>query len=1536
MYKRGALVMIFEDKYLKCQQYVDKLRTEYIEKHKRIQERDELIAENNIEARDIKGYHGREILELLQNADDAYQKSIDIGDKPDCDLQVKISYLNNVLRITNTGTFFDEDGIKAIVQGNNSTKSGKYIGNKGTGFRSVLNWANTVRIYSGDFNVEFSERIANECLSEIKDEEQIKKQLKRKPNLYIPMLAVPQNIENRKTNTDTTIEIEINPNKINDDYSVKKQISNIDLRILLFLPNISRIDITTKEGDITYKRKIIENNFTEIHLQKLIDDKVDIEETFYLFKKDIRNAITEDDTRKDIQLAIAVPIDLGHFENKHIYSFFPLLDTESPFNCVLHASYALGDHRNTVNVSEANKKIIQEQLLFLVEIANKFVKSNFHEIAYKMILPTNFPNKNWRFVSPFSKFEGIEEYYLDLVSKQKLFLTVNGENISINDNPMVIKDSFPKCFKGEKFKKLLKRTKDADIVDFIEFISLKSNKSVYRSESELKTIIDSISGNWSTEQQVEVFVWWNSHYTNELPKLLKTQNGSWINFKEECFFLIGDIDTQGLPSWVKIPALDKKYQKILFSISEENPKLIQAKEHDKEPQVSRVICQKNIYPTIDFMYRDSSNIISAVNSSVDTYNKAIDFVKWLWKNYRTKEDWTPPGRTNTSKFKYNFPSSNGNIVVDSEKTFFGSAYKNDLANSLFSNEYKEFPSADIFSINQNDMEAFRDFICKFGVKNFPAIEPIEVQPISSFDNEYKSTIKKGIYFGSSSYIANITYKFPYINNLENILENLSTAQIIDWIIKDTDLYSYISAPFYHKDAEIKYRGNLHREPRYYSEKIKNYILELFNETPWIELAGKRFAPRQILKNIDSKNNQKFAGIIPTLDTEILTTIANDIKTDFESIHKVFEKFDFADKVTDLSSSDFYGLLLKIPTLDFKLSSDLSKIIYRIIEQPSFKKEYPYSENKDLYLKKGLVLVNHQGKLKYYPAKDSYLPSSKIIIKKDVPIVEKGQRTNNNNFIKTFGCKEYNKEYRVIKESIVFSSANVEFQKYFYEFSKYARAYAENNENIERRGRKLTITLVSKIAISENEIIREIDEEYILISDTSTNWYITSFSSNFNLNIVSEIIETIYSNIANTPGFESSKLGELFRTKNNADREFLIKKDFGSLNVIEDEYYQNEIKNNFIETVKTLEPTYSIDKIEIDFENFNSLSNVPLIIALLKQIKCDVDKFKQAGFVYNLDLTEYHSQLLSDFIQKEKRNYANVIYTQAKNDLKLQNKYIETVREFNNYKFYSINNSIYFDVEKHLENIFGKWRAEKNILIADDEYSKNYEAMNPQKEFEEEIMNDTKAQQMIYFAKTEEFKKWLETNRNKLSEQHDSSVNPYEQYKDTVPTEKEVIFHPNNDKIEPEGKTHTNNGSFTHSASEKRRKSQKILGNIGEQLVYNLLCEKVGKNNVFPRSEAYVELGIIKPGQSVSGEYDISYTVENGVEYYVEVKTGDGKSFIISPGELQFAKNNPDRYKLFLVYNIDKETPDYTILPSKFWEDNRFRKTEVIERIEFNF
>lgn len=145
-----------------------------------------------------------------------------------------------------------------------------------------------------------------------------------------------------------------------------------------------------------------------------------------------------------------------------------------------------------------------------------------------------------------------------------------------------------------------------------------------------------------------------------------------------------------------------------------------------------------------------------------------------------------------------------------------------------------------------------------------------------------------------------------------------------------------------------------------------------------------------------------------------------------------------------------------------------------------------------------------------------------------------------------------------------------------------------------------------------------------------------------------------------------------------------------------------------------------------------------------------------------------------------------------------------------------------------------------------------------------------------------------------------------------------------------------NGIYTPGSAERRNRNQKVFGNKGELVKYNLLCEQFGEENVFPKSEAFVELGILKPGQASSGQYNLSYKNESGTEFFIEVKTGNGKSFIISPDELDFAKQNPNQFKLYLVYEIDSGTSKYIELPVKFWGDKKFHKTEIVERIEFEF
>lgn len=1517
------------------QQYIQKLTEEYIDNHIRSQERDELIAENNIEKRDIKGYHGREILELLQNADDAYQKSINLGKKPNCELVVKIKYSEGVLTIANSGTFFDKEGIKAIVQGNNSPKVGRYIGNKGTGFRSVLNWATKVRIFSGEFAIEFSKNIASDIFNKIKDELQITKQIKKRPGLYIPMLAVPQNIEHTRPKDYTTIEIEVNQQGQNDDYSVEKQLNGIDLRILLFLPNIGKIEIETENCNIVYERLKKSEEQNKMMLRKTENGVVTEEESFTLFEKNIPQVIKEDDVWKDIQLSIAVP-DKDMEGTNHVYSYFPLLETDSPFNCILHATYALGDHRNNISNSEENKRIVQEQLSFLVETAVKFVEEGQYDDAYRILLPSNYSDwRNWHFSSSFSKFN-LEEYYIRLLKDKQLFQTVSRKRVSINESPKYIDGAFPKVFAKGPFEKLLKQSTDENRENLLNLISGRIGVDLSYEEDELCKCVNQISSTWTVSQQVEVFIWWNSRYHKTLPKLLKTQKNQWIKLHNECYFLEGDFDSIELPNWVRVQAIDDEYQKSLLSKSKNEEKIIthlKDIENGRKKSVARIISQNRVYPTINFKYRDRSNVIPAINTSVNTYKKAVEFVKWLWKYYHIPE--TEKGIPDSSM---RFPSKN-KVVVDSKYLFFGEEYGNDLSEYLFSDSFSAIPSLETFGIKKDDESEFKAFLKKYGVRDFPEIKNTEITEIlPEYDKLVKQRIiDSGVLLGTaSSYISKCSYNLPYIENITSLLRTLSTDNVIRWLLNDTELEKNLSFP-YASPATVEYYGNTQYNWRKYNGKVPNYLLFLFNEIPWVEINKKRYAPNQILKGYNTKNNKKFALFVPVITEQFIENIASGLQVKYDDVAAVIDKFAFAEEVTDLSSEVFYGLLLDLQNSTKIQDQELSRIVYRRVEIPGFNRKYEHSKNRETFFKTGQLLVKYQGKIQYYPASESYLPSTRIVNKNNFPIVEKGQRTNNANFVEIFGCKEYEKDASVKKGSEKVSSSNDWFQLYYADFQKYARVYRERNENIDKNIDKLKVVLVNSIEIIENDATVSIQENYSLVKDTTSSWFIVC-QGDFDINSLSEKIEEIYANIANTPGFDAGKIGELFRAGSKIQREFLIKKEFGSLDVIEDESYPNAIKRNFCETLLSIDSGVNIEDLGIDFNDFQDIANFPLIINLFSDLSIDIVDFEKAGFAYSINLRAYYAYSLESFIRRELTHFKDVQYCKAINDKELQQSFISVVDEFECFpQIAEIDNSVKFDFESAVVQKFGEWRNVKCDKRADEEYNSNYERMNPDNLFEDEIANNLDLQRMFYFGQKKEFEAWVKKHKTvDLGSLSTTSEDKYALYKSVVPVKKEINYTEEKQQQYSFRGRPVHKGAYSRSLSSKSNENLKEIGNKGEQLIYNLLCEKYGECNVFPRSEAFVELGILKPGQAISGDYDVSYKDAEGNEVFVEVKTGSKNMFYMTPGELQFAKKHSDSYKVYYVYDIENDSPKYAILPDKFWENIKFRMTEIVEKIEITF
>ena len=122
-----------------------------------------LVAEYRREREITRGYHGREILELLQNAGDAARQTGVNG-------RVRIVVTPHGLVIGNTGRPFDTGGVRSLQTANLSPKRQSetaVIGDKGLGFRSILNWTQSPLVSSGALGLAFVPDYAAGILKEL-------------------------------------------------------------------------------------------------------------------------------------------------------------------------------------------------------------------------------------------------------------------------------------------------------------------------------------------------------------------------------------------------------------------------------------------------------------------------------------------------------------------------------------------------------------------------------------------------------------------------------------------------------------------------------------------------------------------------------------------------------------------------------------------------------------------------------------------------------------------------------------------------------------------------------------------------------------------------------------------------------------------------------------------------------------------------------------------------------------------------------------------------------------------------------------------------------------------------------------------------------------------------------------------------------------------------------------------------------------------------------------------------------------------------
>jgi len=353
--------------------------TELIEQNRFTYEHqpDRIIADYRGECAFTKDYNGRQILELLQNADDAGSKNV----------LIELNTIKKELVVSDNGLHpFDKDGIKSLMLANLSSKNKKeFIGNKGLGFRSILNWASSITIITNGVELTFSPDIAKREFNEIVKDEKLKQKMLKEKNLPagsvpFPVLAIPDNPKINEIVHDWTTIIKIQyisefEQDIKDQLvksENKKKITGLRPEILLFLNCINKLEINIDGYRSILEATIKKDNFTRIG-----------DEEWHILDSDNKTIQNGD---KHYRIKIAWKKDLSDDFNK-LFTYFP---TQVSINlpCLIHATFDLDVARNYLNKTEANSYILHELVEMLKQLALDISKDGLSWLPYKLLTPS--------------------------------------------------------------------------------------------------------------------------------------------------------------------------------------------------------------------------------------------------------------------------------------------------------------------------------------------------------------------------------------------------------------------------------------------------------------------------------------------------------------------------------------------------------------------------------------------------------------------------------------------------------------------------------------------------------------------------------------------------------------------------------------------------------------------------------------------------------------------------------------------------------------------------------------------------------------------------------------------------------------------------------------------------------------------------------------------------------------------------------------------------------------------------------------------
>lgn len=1469
--------------------YGEELRKEYIAKIIELRNAVQLNQDIGI-AEEIAGdYSGREILEFVQNMADAANKS-----GKDCCGLIKLVGSNII--ICNQGKPFDKKGILSIHQAYNSPKKHEEIsiGNKGLGFRGVLNLADSVEIYSGVFAMKFSKQIAKNELEKIKNEPQIQKTIQEYGDkTYIPMFATPIDVDFPENMTkdgkykidnieyDTFIKIHIE-----DDEKTKKFIDqiidfiNTDSNSLLFLNHLKSLtfsypDAALRDVVTTVTAKETETISTKPDIKLYVLSKSDTEtnESYYVCTKN--------------NLTIAVPRTI--LNDRYVpYVYFPVKKENDSFSVILHAKdFKITSNRNAFeDQNKDNLNIAKDLFDFLLEISCFFAQQKYDDLSLKIVT----------FLTALdSPFKEHEDYFYEKLYDLPIIPTITSVYKSINDGIKRYPDEFV------EYVNLFNNNNNIISKDIFDKIpTVLQNKVQSLSPAEMYAQINEISENIDSDTRAKLFFDWKK-FTKEkcdnlMPKILKYTNGEFFTYNtlehDKISIVATDKEIKHIPNWAKNPILCEEDRKSLYNnIGKLNPAYIT--EQNKDRKIEDNFKKDFTGPKdINTFLDDFMNTL--INND---YEKAKDFVIFLIQNRDIADS------LNKNQTKLNLPDNYGN-VYSADNLYFGASYNQHNENICNLFEMKEFISFDKIKPYIDANITPEDVVNLFNRYYFVNKTPTQIihGDINNtlINDGYDKYIEdKMVVYGDNDWYITKT-NMDFIKNLKLALNNVKTKEdtesILSWINNEKSIYHHIT----HNDTiQVYYRYNRAKSDN--SETlydVDNYDKYLLYTTKWLVLDdGQKYAPYELLLKNDIK------GIIKA---------AVDIFG--ETYKKLFTDIGVKENIYETEPDVFYKAMLLLPTIDKE--GIISRRIYNSFSgEDKYKKYAPVSilscPEKKRFFEQGKLFAKQSEKDKgeFRPLSEVKFASHKTLNLNNQWIIDKNIRTGNaKEFKSIFNIDEIQDKINITKTTT--HPSQCDFNKMWDDFKPFIKIYAERNQNIQNNYQNLKITIVSSAENDNQQITKDIPDYFVLPGKNNTEWYIYLPENERSLDRekLGENLGEIFNMIANTGNSIRTEINLLFISTDRLTKLSDMGYDITS--------YKNSesIKDSFIDAIKVFVPDFDSDSLDIDiFNNIESFNSKKQIMDILTTNNLTFKEIKNSGFLSDIDFSTCHNEIIKTKLPSRKQ-YERQLYNDVKNKSDYDKKlFFDDVDQFDkNIQNISVNESdIKCDYDKYYQDLYPYHNhpqiSESEINI-NSIFSKNKEQfMEKNKDFSDDDMDglNNEEKSMLLFELFEDLKTCIE-NRINNKKQKNTEQNTQTQQNNY----KIIISDGVAAKIPHQSSGEHDKHNARKESGEKMAKEKAKKGEEAETIVYNTL-----DNN----KKDYTELDWVshigyKKGKGQRDDdslgYDISYkSVAENKTYYAEVKSvsknGNQYEFFVSENEKTFAEKHPNSFVFALVLPNDE-------------------------------